>query len=110
MAQLQNTTGTLNLEVIQGDTLNVLLNFTSSGTPINLTGYTFTSYVMLNGSQVQAITITNTSLANGQVTISLTSNQTGALTAKIYDWYFRWVDTGSLTTTIITGAFVVTAL
>ena len=110
MAQISGTAGTLNIDVIQGDTMSILLDFTSNGTVLNLTGYTFSSYVMLNGAQVVAITTANTSLINGQVTISLTNTQTAALTAKTYDWYFRWVDLASTVKTVITGSFVVVPL
>ena len=96
MAELLQQPGELNITVTSKDDLPILLDF-----DIDLTGYTFTAYV-----NSTAMTIVETDLANGQVTISLTDTQLTALTPGPHKWYFKWND-GTNDRVVLAGVFTI---
>ena len=75
----------------------------------NLTGYTFSAYVVLESyplEKLYTITVTNIDLANGQIRLSLTDSQTteiGPVSGK--PWYLSWTDTGTLINNMLFGHF-----
>ncbi|NDD55928.1 hypothetical protein EBZ39_19030 [bacterium] len=119
MATFEQLPGSLDLTFVAGDQVDVGVTFTGT----NLTGYTFSSYVyvsrqtvpldggdtvVLAGSTVAAVAITQVSLANGQLSLGLTEAQTADLSAAgSYRWYLRWVAPGSITRTVLSGNVVV---
>ena len=116
------TPAEMSIECVAGDELNVGLAFTSSSTPINLTGYTFEAKVYLPvfsnpdgslgegaytvGATAATATVSVVSLSGGTVNVGLTETQTLALSPAVgYRWYFRWTDTAGVTLTVLSGSF-----
>jgi len=120
------TPAEMSIECVAGDELNVGLAFTSSSTPINLTGYTFDAKVYLPvfsnpdgslgegaytvGSTAATFTTAAVSLSGGTVNVGLTETQTLGLSPAVgYRWYFRWTDTAGVTLTVLSGTFTARA-
>jgi len=120
------TPAELSIEFVVGDELNIGLAFTSSSTPINLTGYTLEAKVFTPvfsnpdgsfgqgaytiGATAATFTTAAVSLSGGTVNIGLTEAQTAALSPAIgYRWFFRWTDTAGVTLTVLSGPFTARA-
>ena len=102
MADLQQIPGALNITVTAIDDMSIALDFN-----ISLVGYTFTSFVQsINAST--AITITAVSLANGQITLSLTNTQLTTIGVGYHEWYLAWND-GTSDRRILAGNFTILA-
>lgn len=119
MAVFTQLPGTLDITFVQGDEVAVALDFDR-----NLTGFTMTapvyvtavfasggggsSFVETVGAIATNFVISNTNLAQGQILIGLSENQTSLLSPGIaYRWYMRWVDTGFVTRTVLSGTVTV---
>lgn len=107
----------LGLAFIKGDEFGMVLAVDST----DLTGYTYDTKIYslatvevggglgagvasAAGETVVAFTITPVNLTAGQVNLSLTEIQTGALTAGAeYRWWFKTVTPGNVTRTILAG-------
>ena len=89
-----NWPGRLNIQGVTGKDLKVDIEFEDT----NLTGFTFTSFIILENAPLekrQAITITNTDLANGLIRASLTDTETtaiGPVSGK--PWFLQWSNAG----------------
>lgn len=101
--------GKLDINTVVGDDFALLLEFKDGdGDPIDLTGYTFEGRILLDNSpynRFEPFTITNTNLALGRITISLSDVQTnrlGPLSAR--KWYITWT-AGADIRTVISGSF-----
>jgi hypothetical protein len=81
--------GELNITFVRGDYWSQLIDFSD---PADISAYTFSSglYSTVTGQLVQEITCTVTSAAQGQLTLSLTANQTAALAAGSYQFRVTW--------------------
>lgn len=115
----------LPITAVVGDELSIGLTIATQATPpvaVNLTGYTLQAIVFVPvfanpagslgqggftvGATAATFTIGAVNLAQGQVAISLTENQTAALSpATGYRWYFRATDATGYTTTLLSGTF-----
>lgn len=119
MSSFTQLPGALDVTFIQGDEIAIALDFDR-----NLTGYTIstvvyvtqvfasggagTAFVETVGATAATFSITNTNLAAGQITIGLNETQTAALSPGIaYRWYMRWIDTGMVTRTVLSGSVTV---
>ena len=119
MATFSQTPGTLDVTFVAGDEVAIALDFDR-----DLTGYTITTAVYVTavyasggggtgfvtgiGETAATFSISNTNLAAGQITIGLSEVQTAALSSAIaYRWYMRWVDTGQVTRTVLSGTVTV---
>jgi hypothetical protein len=100
MADFQQIPGELNIEIGLGDDLSQLIDF-----DIVLTGYTFVSKVE-HGATTTDITVTNTNLATGQITLGLTDAQITAIGSGSHRWYLAWT-TGTTTRRVLAGTFIV---
>lgn len=115
MAEFTQLPGELNLTFVQGDQVKVNCDF-----DVNITGYTITNsvyvtsvyasgdggsgYVTTIGATVTTFDQTVTSAANGQILLDLPENKSALLTPGVgYRWYLRWMDTGSVTRTVLSG-------
>lgn len=80
-----------------------------TGTPINLTSFTFAGGITnaTTGDLIQALTLTITDAVNGKVKVSLTSGQTTSLTRGDYSFYIQFTDSGSDATLAVEGECVV---
>ena len=99
-----------NLVIDQGSTFSVELNLTDdNGDPLGLVGYTATSQLRkwYTSSNPAAAFTTNINVANGSITLSLTSDETSSLTAGRYVYDVEIQDNTSVTR-IIEGIVTVT--
>ena len=99
MPSYDQTPGTLNLKMNQGNDFSSLVDFS-----ISLTGYTVTSSVtsLVTGSDVVPFTVTVVSATAGQVNVSLSDTQTAALARGTYGWRMAWTESNA-TRTALTG-------
>jgi hypothetical protein len=99
----------LDFVFVQGDELNVLLDFDQ-----DLTGYTFETRIIkvlevrggdvTSFEDVMSFTQTPIDLSVGQINLSLNETQTGSLElGTAYRWFFRWVAPGIITRTVLSG-------
>lgn len=119
MAEFTQLPGDLSLKFVAGDQLQVNCDF-----DINITGYTVTNsiyvtsvyaaggggsgYVTTVGATVTSFDQTVTSAANGQILLDLPENKSALLTPGVgYRWYLRWVDSSSVTRTVLSGDLTV---
>jgi len=99
----------MNIEIGSQDTLNQEFDFFQSDevTPLDLTGYSFESYIFLDNLEKTTIpiTVTNINLALGQ--IYLFCDQLGGLIRgnSTYNWLLRWTDPSLKKRTIFEGSF-----
>lgn len=115
MAEFTQLPGDLSIRFVQGDELKVNCDF-----DINITGYTVTNsiyvtnvyaaggggsgYVTTVGATVTTFDQTITSASAGQILLDLPENKSALLSPGIgYRWYLRWVDTGGVTRTVLSG-------
>jgi hypothetical protein len=120
MAVFTQLPGSLDITFVQGDEVAIALDFDR-----NLTGFQMTapiyvtavfasggggsSFVETVGSIAVTFSISNTNLAQGQILLGLSESQTSQLSPGIaYRWYMRWVDTGLVTRTVLSGTVTVT--
>lgn len=120
MAVFTQLPGSLDITFVQGDEVAIALDFDR-----DLTGYTITAPVYVTavfassgggsgfvetvGAIATNFAISNTNLAQGQILIGLSETQTNLLSPGIaYRWYMRWVDTGLVTRTVLSGTVTVT--
>lgn len=99
MPSFDFTPGALNLSLVRGDDFQVTADFS-----ISLASYTVTSAInsLVNGAEVQPLTVSILSATAGQVQLSLTDAQTSALARGTYGWQLRWTE-GTSTRTALTG-------
>jgi hypothetical protein len=119
MAEFTQLPGELNLTFVQGDQVKVNCDF-----DVNVTGYTITNsiyvtsvyasdgggsgFVTTIGATVTTFDQTITNAASGQILLDLPENKSALLTPGVgYRWYLRWVDTSSVTRTILSGDLTV---
>lgn len=115
MATFSQLPGVLNLAIVQGDEVNIAINFAG----IDLTGYLFSSVVYVTkqtvplgggisvpaaGQTAATVVVTPVSLATGALMVGLSETQTAALSPLgSYRWYLRWVTPGAITRTVLGG-------
>lgn len=117
--------GEMSITAVAGDELSIGLTIATQATPpvpVNLTGYTLEAKVFTPayanpdgaigqggytvGATAATFTIGAVNLAQGQVAISLTENQTNGLSPAVgYRWYFRATGADGYTLTWISGTF-----
>lgn len=98
MADLTEIPGELNIKWTVGSDFSKLLDF-----DIVLTGYTFSAKVV-HASTTTDITVANTDLSVGQITLSLTDAQIDAIGAGVHKWYLTWT-TGTTSRRVLAGDF-----
>lgn len=91
--------GSLNLNVVRGDDVSVLLDFS-----VSLSAHTVTSSMtsLVTGGEVVPFTVAFVSATAGQVNVSLTDAQTTALARGTYGWNLKWAE-GAATRTALGG-------
>lgn len=113
MASYSVLPDTLDMAFVQGDELNVLLDFDQ-----DLSGYSFETRIIevlaISGgnitsfSDVVSFTQTPVDLSIGQLNLSLNETQTGSLAlGGNYRWFMRWVSPGIVTRTVLSGSISV---
>ena len=120
MATFTQLPGTLDITMIQGDEIEVDLDFDR-----DLTAYTFSNsiyveavlsggggggFVSTVGSVATSFAISIVNLSTGRINIGLSEIQTAALSPSInYRWFLRWVAPGLVTRTVLSGTMTVSA-
>lgn len=110
--------GTLDITFVQGDEVAIAFDFDRDLTGYTITNFIYVSQVFSTGGAAGVVTtvgetaatfsVSNTNLAAGQITIGLNETQTALLSPGIlYRWYMRWIDTGMVTRTVISGTLTV---
>ena len=111
--------GTLDITFVQGDEVAIAIDVDR-----DLTGYSIetaiyvtavyasggggTGFVTGVGETATTFAISNNDLTAGQITLGLSEAQTSALSPAIaYRWFMRWVDTGQVTRTVLSGTVTV---
>lgn len=119
MSTFTQLPGTLDITFVQGDEVAIALDFDRDLTGFQITAPVYVTAVFASGgggsSFVETVgaiatnfVISNTNLAQGQILIGLSENQTNLLSPGIaYRWYMRWVDTGLVTRTVLSGTVTV---
>ena len=101
MADYEQLPGELNIKTSISDDLSILLDF-----DIDLTGYTFTANMLKAGTETAtALTVTNTSLPSGQITISTTNTTLATLGSGIHRWYLKWINPSTIDRKVLAGKF-----
>jgi hypothetical protein len=101
MALYDQAPGKLDARAKAGDEFSMLLTFS-----IALTGYTFAAAVTpASGGAAVDMAVTETDLAEGQITIGLTEAQTQSLGAGTHRWSLAWTAPGSVKRTVLAGQF-----
>lgn len=97
--------GTLNLDIVQGDSLSVDVDF-----DIALTSYTFSAEIvsLVSHAQVVAVTTELASALAGIVTLSLTAEQTAALALGTYAFEMSWTSPAGVVRKVLSGFVNVT--
>ena len=103
-ASVNDVPGQLDIYATVGDDWSMPLNF-----DLNMTGYSFESWVLVQQAgttKKQELTVTETDLASGIITLSLTDAQTtnlGEINKR--PWYLVWTTGGNETRTVLAGNF-----
>ncbi len=100
----------LNLTMYQGDTWSRTIVIEDDGSPMDLTGYTVEVQLRPRPGGMLAVDVTvdDTDFDTGVVVLSLTPEQTGALTEDRYHWDFQWTDPSGAVETLFYGVVAVT--
>ena len=94
MAEVTQIAGVLDIEFNQGNDVSVLLDY-----DIDLTGYTFEAKVTETDGTETSFTVVETSLANGQITLTMTDTLSGAIAITTdrppHQWYLDRTNAGN---------------
>jgi hypothetical protein len=101
------------LYIDQGTTFNNIINLTDdvTNTPINISGYSISSQIRRSyySANISAnITCAISNVANGEITMSMTSANTANIKAGRYVFDVKATDTSSVTSRILEGIITVT--
>lgn len=103
---------THNITIYQGDTFTLPLHFKDdAGNSINLTGWQWKAEVRptYNGVLTQSMTIEETDIANGRVTLKISAANTANIVAGDYVWDVQAEHTDSTIRTYLAGKATVKA-
>jgi hypothetical protein len=97
-----------NLVIDQGTTYSVIINLDDeNGDPLNIGGYSSRAQMRKHYTSSNAVSFA-TSLANGELTLSLSANQTSAIIAGRYVYDAELIDSAGNVTRIVEGIVTVT--
>ena len=97
-----------NLVIDQGTTYSVVINLDDeNGDPLNVDGYTSRAQMRKHYTSSNAVSFT-TALANGQLSLSLSSNQSSVIVAGRYVYDAEIIDGSGNVTRIVEGMITVT--
>jgi len=106
--------GAKDFEITKGDTTNIVLTVqNTSGTGIDITGYTFFFTAKTNNTDADANAVltkdvtTHTTPASGITAINLTAGSTGSVSPGRYYYDIQMKDTSANITTLISGFLTV---
>ena len=90
MAEVTQIPGRLDIQLAQGDDMSILLDF-----DIDLTGYTFESKVVEADETETVITVVETDLSNGQITLTLSDTLSALISVATHSWFLDRTNAGS---------------
>lgn len=90
MATVKQIPGRLDIVLAQGDDMSILLDF-----DIDMTGYTFAASTDEVDGSTTTITVAETDLANGQITLTMTDTLSAAIAVGVHKWYLDRTNAGS---------------
>lgn len=92
--------GTLNLDIVRGDSVSVVVDFDA-----DLTSYTLSASLLstVSGAVVAPITAQLTSAQAGVVTILLTAAESAAIPRGTYKWELTWTSQYEEVRTALSG-------
>jgi hypothetical protein len=97
--------GGLDIEGVVGDDLEFSVFFDY----LNLTGYSFSAFVLLHDSpflKTKPLTVVVTDVVNGLITVKLSTTETNAIgPVSRRPWFMRWTDPTGRDQTILAGQF-----
>ena len=97
-----------NLVIDQGTTYSVTINLDDeNGDPLNIGGYSSRAQMRKHYTSSNAVTF-STALANGELTLSLTANQTSNIVSGRYVYDAELIDASGNVTRIVEGIITVT--
>ena len=97
-----------NLVIDQGSTYSITITIDDeNGDPINVSGYTSRGQIRKHYTSSNSVSFT-TSLANGELSLSLTSSQTTNIVAGRYVYDIELIDGSNNVTRILEGIVTVT--
>ena len=97
-----------NLVIDQGTTYSVTINLDDeNGDPLNIVGYSSRAQMRKHYTSSNAVTF-STSLTNGELTLSLTANQTSNIVSGRYVYDAELIDASGNVTRIVEGIITVT--
>jgi hypothetical protein len=106
--------GKKDLTIYQGDDYRLLVTFTTSGGPFDLTGHTFAAQVRAGPADTNpnpplaSFTCTLTNPTGGELTLELPHTTTAALGATAKTWDLQATDPAGKVTTYLAGTVTVT--
>ena len=110
MTTLSLAPATLDLAVVQGDSFAESFTFGQSGSPLNLSTYTFLAQVRRERSAssdlLATFTVGTASASTGVISLSLTAAQVAGLNPGRYCWELQWT-VGSTVRSVVAGEFTV---
>lgn len=99
----------INIVIDQGTTFNTTYTIhDAEDNPINFTDYTANSQMRKSYSSSNAYSFNVTMNSNGQVSLSMSSNTTGSITAGRYVYDVEVEDTDGIRSRIVEGIVTVT--
>ena len=90
MAEVTQIPGTVDLEIAQGNDMSFLFTF-----DIDLTGYTFEAKVDEADESETVITVVETDLSAGKVTITMASSLSSLISVATHNWFLDRTNVGS---------------
>ncbi len=99
---VEQVPGRLDIKISKGDDMSILIDF-----DIDITGYTHTASTVELDASTTAITVVDTDLGNGQITLTMTDTLLGAIAVGTHKWYLDRTNAGFQRRTL-SGNFEVT--
>ena len=90
MAEVTQIPGRLDIQLAQGDDMSLLVDF-----DIDLTGYTFESKVVEADETETVITVVETDLSTGKITITLSDTDSALISAAKHSWFLDRTNAGN---------------
>ena len=117
MSTLSQLPGVLDIFVTQGDELNVPITLYLDVTGFRWESYVYQLYDSTGGGGVPLFrarydvfqpTVGVINATSGSLVIGFSETQTSAMSPALdYRWYLRWIATGQITRTIVSGSITV---
>ena len=106
MASFDQLPAKYDLNLVQGDYLEIPITVTKNALPVDITNYTFDAHVRTGNATQVNFSVVKTAPVTGNLTISLSMSQT-ALLAGTYTWEMDWLDNLGRRRSLLNGTVTV---